>query len=152
MWRRGAVIWGLAGVRRLDPCHPACAVALGPGGSPVGPTRAQPHLPQGKRQGDSQGSTQLFVRPPSLSDVGQQCHEARALDGGAGGSLKRRTTAAALAGKHLVLVGAQLLEQADVLVIDVGGSRTSFRSAEPAAILAVASELLPRHRPEFLSG
>jgi hypothetical protein len=46
--------------------------------------------------------------------------------------------------------GAQLFEQTDVLVIDIGGPRTAIPSAKPAAIFAVASKLLTRHKPEFL--
>jgi hypothetical protein len=86
----------------------------------------------------------------SFTDVGHQRHESRPLDRGAGGSLKCRATAAALARKHLVLVGAQLFEQTDVFVVDIGGSGATIPSAKPAAILTIASKLLPRHKPDFL--
>jgi hypothetical protein len=86
----------------------------------------------------------------SFTNVRHQRHESRSLDRGAGGSLKRRATATALARKHFVLVGAQLLEQTDVFVIDIGRSGATIPSAKPAAILTVASKLLPRHKPDFL--
>jgi hypothetical protein len=86
----------------------------------------------------------------SLAHVGHQPHEARTLDRRAGGSLKGRATAAPFAGKHLVLIGAELFEQTDVFVIDIGGPRAAIPSAKPTAILAVASKLLTRHKPEFL--
>src|SRR5262249_14350251 len=86
-----------------------------------------------------------------LADIREQRHEPRALDRRAGRALERRATAAALAGKHLVLVGAEFLEQADVLVIHVGRPRASLGRAETAVLLAVASELSPRHNPFFLS-
>jgi hypothetical protein len=85
-----------------------------------------------------------------LTDVRKQGHEACSLDGRAGGALKGCATAAAFAGKHLVLIGAQLFEQTNVFVIDIGGSGATIPSAKSAAILSVASKLLPRHKPDFL--
>ena len=119
-----------------------------PSGPSTGAIRTIPH-----------GSAPGPVQPPRPTrrcvathspTYGMQRHEPRTLDGRAGGSLKRRTASAALAGKHLVLVGAQLLEQADVFVIDIGRSRATIPGAKPAAILTVASKLLPRHKPDFL--
>ena len=68
----------------------------------------------------------------------------------AGGSLKRRTVAAALAREHLALVGAKLLEQTDVLVIDISRTRAAFTRAKSTAILAVATKLFPGHKPVVL--
>jgi len=86
----------------------------------------------------------------SLADIGEQRHEASALHGRAGGSLKRRAASAPLPGEDFILIGAQLLEQTDVLVVDIGRSRATVTGAKPAAILAVATKLLPRHVPDFL--
>jgi hypothetical protein len=86
----------------------------------------------------------------SLADVRKQSHETRALDCRARGSLKRRAAPATLAGEHLVLIGAQLFEQTDVFVIDIGGAGATIPRAKSAAILSVASKLLPRHKPDFL--
>jgi hypothetical protein len=86
----------------------------------------------------------------SLTDVGKQGHEACTLDRRAGGSLKGCAATAAFAGEHFVLIGAQLFEQTDVFVIDIGGSGATIPSAKSAAILSVASKLLPRHKPDFL--
>jgi hypothetical protein len=86
----------------------------------------------------------------SFADVRHQRHESRSLDGCARGSLKRCAASASLAGEQLVLIGAQLLEQTDVFVIDIGGAGATLPSAKPAAILSVASKLLPRHIPDFL--
>jgi hypothetical protein len=86
----------------------------------------------------------------SFTHVGDQRHEPRALHGVARRALERRAVAAPLAGEHLALVGAELLQQADVLVIDVSRTRATLGCAEPAAVLAVATELFPRHKPGIL--
>jgi hypothetical protein len=86
----------------------------------------------------------------SFAHVGHERHKSRSFNRGAGGSLKCRATAAALARKHLILVGAKLLEQTNVFVIDIGWSGAAIPSAKPAAILTIASKLLPRHKPVFL--
>src|SRR5438067_2488902 len=60
-----------------------------------------------------------WTRLASLAHVGEQGHEPGALHGVAGRALERGAVAAPLAREHLALVGAELLEQSDVLVIDV---------------------------------
>ena len=82
-----------------------------------------------------------------LADVGDEGHEAGPFDGIAGGSLEGCAVAAAFAGEHLALVGAELLQEADVFVVDVSRARATFGGAEPATILTVTSKFLPRHRP-----
>jgi hypothetical protein len=86
----------------------------------------------------------------SLPDVGEQGHEPGALDGVAGGSLEGGAVAAPFPREHLALVGAQLLQQADVLVVDVGRARAAFGGAEPATVLAVTAESFARHEPGVL--
>jgi hypothetical protein len=107
-------------------------------------------LPSTKAGRASGRLSQAAITIGSFTNVGHQRHESRTLDRGAGGSLKRRATATALARKHLVLVRAQFFEQTDVLVIDIGWSGAAISSAKPAAILTVASKLLARHKPDFL--
>src|SRR5207302_1767247 len=82
--------------------------------------------------------------------VGNQGHESRALHGVARRALERRAIAAPLAGEHLALVGAKLLQQADVLVIDVRRTRAAFRGAEPTTILPVTTKTFPRHKSGVL--
>src|SRR3954447_11295604 len=89
-------------------------------------------------------------RRRSLADVGDQRHEPGALDGVAGRPLEGRAVAAPLPGEHLALVGAELLEEPDVLVIDIRRARAAFRGAEPATILPVSTEFLPRHNAGVL--
>jgi hypothetical protein len=86
----------------------------------------------------------------SFADVREQRHEARSLDSGTGSALEGCATAAPLAREDLILVGAQLLEQTDVLVIDVSRPGATVSRAKPAAILAVSSKLLPGHFLGFL--
>src|SRR5690349_10936882 len=81
----------------------------------------------------------------SLADVGQQSHEPRPLDGIARRPLERGAVAAALARKHLALISAELLQEADVLVIDVGRAGASLGGAEAATVLAVAAKAFARH-------
>ena len=85
-----------------------------------------------------------------LADVGDQGHEAGSLDGVAGGSLERRAVAAPLSREHLALVGAELLQEPDVLVIDIRRPRATFRGAEAAPVLPVPTEFLPRHNAGIL--
>jgi len=100
-----------------------------------------------RRGGRSQAET---AADRSLADIGEQRHEPGALHSRAGRSLKCRAAPASLPGEDLVLIGAQFLEQTDVLVIDIRRSRATVTGAKPAAILAVATKLLPRHVPDFL--
>src|SRR4051812_41452310 len=86
----------------------------------------------------------------SLAHVGDQGHEPRPLDRVARRALERGAVAAALAREHLALIGAQLLQESDVLVIDIGGTRATFRGAEPAAVLPVPTKFFPRHEPGVL--
>ena len=65
-------------------------------------------------------------------------------------ALEGRAIAAPLSREHLALVGAELLQQADVLVIDVRWAGAAFRRAEAAAILAVATEAFTGHGPRIL--
>ena len=105
---------------RLPWLAPRRGTRSGPSpGSKVGRNRPRPAI---IRQPQSERNDRLFARRAhySFTDVRDQCHEPCTLDGCARRPLKRRTTSTSLAGKHLVLVGAQLLEQTDVLVIDIG--------------------------------
>src|SRR5262249_16813991 len=86
----------------------------------------------------------------SLAHVRDQRHEPGALHRVAGCALERRAIAAALAGEHLALVGAKLLEQPDVLVVDIRRARASVGGAEPAPILPVPAKSFPRHKPGVL--
>ena len=80
-----------------------------------------------------------------LADVGQQGHEAGPLDGVLDGALEGGAVAAALAAKHLALAGAHLLQALHVLVIDECRPRATFLRAEPATVLAAATQLLANH-------
>src|SRR5262249_3066964 len=95
----------------------------------------------------------LEVRPTEselLADERQEGHEAGAFDGVLDGALKGGAVAAALAAEKLTLAGAHLLETLHVLVIDEGRPRAPVLGAEPAAVLAAATQLLPNHsRPRF---
>src|SRR5262245_21004911 len=88
--------------------------------------------------------------PWLLADVGEQGHEPGALDGLAGGALEGGAVATPLTGEHLALVRAELLKEADVLVVDVGGAGATLRGAEAAAVLAVAAEAFPGHKAVIL--
>ena len=74
-----------------------------------------------------------------------------AADCSAGGPLKCGAASAALAREDLVLVGAELLEQTNVFIVNVRRSRATLPGAEAAAILAVTTKSLPRHFLAFLS-
>src|SRR4051795_3609080 len=105
----------------------------------------------GEEEGDRIALTrQEMAGDRLLAHVGDQGHEPGPLDGIARCPLERRAVAAPLSGEHLALVGAELLEQADVLVIDVRRTRAAFRGAEPAAILPVSTKSFPRHVPGVL--
>ena len=82
-----------------------------------------------------------------LADVRDEGHETGPFHGVARGALEGCAVAAALAGEHLALISAELLQEAHVFVVDVSGSRATFGGAEPATILTVTSKFLPRHRP-----
>jgi hypothetical protein len=71
-----------------------------------------------------------------LADVGQQRHEAGALDRVLHRPLERGAVAAALAAKEFALAGAHFLQALHVFVIDEGRSRATFLGAETATILA----------------
>ena len=81
-----------------------------------------------------------------LTDIGQERHEARPLDGVLDGSLEGGAVAAALAAEELALAGAEFLESRHVFVIDERGPGAAFLGAEAAAVLTAASELFPNHR------
>ena len=80
-----------------------------------------------------------------FADVRHQRHEPGALDRVAGGPLEGGAVAAPLPREHLALIGAELLQQPHVLVVDVGRTGAALGRAEAAAILAVAAETFPRH-------
>jgi hypothetical protein len=93
----------------------------------------------------------LRTAAPLFADVGQQRHETRALDGGARCTLKCGAAPASLAREDLVLIGAEFLQQTDVFVVNVSGSRATVASTKATAILAVTTKFLPRHFLAFLS-
>src|SRR5262245_50256310 len=86
-----------------------------------------------------------------VADVGQERHEAGALDGILDGALEGGAVASALAGEHLTLVVAELLQRRHVLVVHERGARAALLRAEPAAVLAPGAELLADHLlPRFV--
>lgn len=91
-----------------------------------------------------------FRRFGLLAHVRNQRHEASTLDGVARRALESCAVAAPLAREHLALIGAELLQQTNVLVIDIRRTGATFRSAEPAAVLPVSTKFFPRHRPGVL--
>src|ERR1700736_5653071 len=82
----------------------------------------------------------------SLPDIGEQRHETGALDRVLDGALEGGAVPRALAAEHLAQGTAELLQSLHVLVIDERGARAALLGAEPAAILAVSTELLSDHR------
>ena len=59
---------------------------------------------------------------------------------------RKFTIAAALAAKQLALARAKFLKPLNVLIVDVGRTRTSVFRAKPAPILSTAPEFLPNHK------
>jgi hypothetical protein len=94
------------------------------------------------------GATEFGVL--SLAHVGEQRHEPSALYSVAGRTLEGCAVATPLAREHLALIGAKLLQEPDVFVVNVSRARAAFGSAEPAPILAIAAKLLSRHKPDVL--
>src|SRR5262249_51694426 len=90
------------------------------------------------------------VLPALFAHVGQKPHEAGPLDGRARGPLERGAVAASLAREHLILVGTQFLQEADVFVVDIRRPGATFARTKSAPILAIATKLLPRHKAVFL--
>src|SRR5689334_11771527 len=77
-----------------------------------------------------------------LADVGEQGHDAGAFDGLADGTLVGGAEAATLAAEHAALSGAELLQAADVLVVNEGGTGAALGGAEPALLLRCRGSLL----------
>src|SRR5262245_40173288 len=93
------------------------------------------------------GSARPGGRAEAVPDVGQQGHEAGALDGVGDGALGGGAAAGALAAEQLAHAAAHLLEQPHVLVVHERGARAARLRAEPAAAPLGAPVLLPHRHP-----
>jgi hypothetical protein len=74
-----------------------------------------------------------------LADVWQERHHAGAFDGKTGCTLKSGTVSTTLTGEDFVLVGAKLLEEPNVFVIDECWTGAALRRAESTAVFAVTT-------------
>ena len=116
----------------------------------AGTARRNRDSPEGRApRGSGEGSHAAVARRSwrgLLADVGQQGHEAGALDGVLDGALEGGAVAAPLPRKHLALAGAELFERLHILVVDERRPRTPFLGAETTAIFPSPSKLLANHR------
>ena len=77
-----------------------------------------------------------------FADVGKQCHHAGTLDRLADRSLERGTDARSFATEHAALGGAELLQTADIFVVNESRTGATLRGTKPALLLRQRRTLL----------